>query len=208
MKKLLLASASPRRASLLKLLGVAFDIVPSGASEDLATPLPPNQHVVEIAQRKMQHVAKHHPNVLVLGADTVVALGNDILEKPKDHAHAKHMLAQLSGQTHQVYTGLSLIDTASGQMATEVAKTDVVMRTLTPTEIGAYVATGEPMDKAGAYAIQGRAAIFVESISGCFFNVVGLPLTSFWHLYQKVTGQLLPLSQSIPADLDLLSPET
>ncbi len=207
MKKLILASASPRRAALLQLLGVSFSIVPSGVSEQLDTPLPPAMHVAEIAWRKMQQIAQTHTHAIVLGADTVVVLEDEILEKPRDHAHAETMLAQLSGKTHQVYTGLVLSDLTTGQSLASVAVTDVVMRSLSAPEIRAYVATGEPMDKAGAYAIQGRAAIFVESISGCFFNVVGLPLTCFWQLYHQLTGHWPVVHGSTQAETDLLSPE-
>ena len=189
MKKLILASASPQRASLLRLLDIPFEIVPSNATENLDTPLLPEEHVVEIAKRKTRTVANSMSNAIVLGADTIVALDNDILEKPRDATHARSMLAQLSGKTHRVYTGLVLIDSDTKQMMTDIAITDVTMRDLSHEDIDRYVATKEPLDKAGAYGIQGRASVFVKSISGCFYNVVGLPLTNFWTLYHKLTGQ-------------------
>jgi septum formation protein len=191
MKKLILASASPRRASLLRLLDIPFEIAPSNANEALDTILPPAEHVREIAQRKTQAVAHRFDHALVLGADTVVALENAIFEKPNDAKHAKDMLAQLSGKTHQVYTGLVLTDTDTGQTLTEVATTHVTMRVLSSEDISRYVATGDSLDKAGAYGAQGRASAFIQSISGCFYNVVGLPLASFWSLYHRLVGQSL-----------------
>ncbi len=191
MKKLILASASPRRASLLRLLDIPFEIAPSNANEALDTILPPAEHVREIAQRKTQAVAHRFDHALVLGADTVVALENAIFEKPNDAKHAKDMLAQLSGKTHQVYTGLVLTDTETGQTLTEVATTHVTMRVLSSEDISRYVATGDSLDKAGAYGAQGRASAFIQSISGCFYNVVGLPLASFWNLYHRLVGQSL-----------------
>ena len=191
MKKLILASASPRRASLLRLLDIPFEIAPSNANEALDTILPPAEHVREIAQRKTQAVAHRFDHALVLGADTVVALENAIFEKPNDAKHAKDMLAQLSGKTHQVYTGLVLTDTETGQTLTEVATTHVTMRVLSSEDISRYVATGDSLDKAGAYGAQGRASAFIQSTSGCFYNVVGLPLASFWSLYHRLVGQSL-----------------
>jgi len=207
MKKLILASASPRRASLLRLLDIPFEIVPSNVTEDFDAPLPPAEHVVEIAKRKTRTVANGVSNAIVLGADTVVALGNDILEKPRDSKHAVSMLTRLSGKTHRVYTGLVLIDADTEHIMTDVAITDVTMRDLSREDIDCYVATSEPLDKAGAYGIQGRASIFIKSISGCFYNVVGLPLTNFWSLYHKFTGQspwsLIP---NTVGATDLISP--
>lgn len=186
-------------------MGLSFEIAPSGVSENLDTCMSPAEHVLEIARRKTRAVSQTRADAIVLGADTVVALGHDILEKPRDAAHAQVMLEQLSNKTHRVYTGLVLADTATGRQLCDVAVTEVTMRALTRGEIRAYVATGEPMDKAGAYAVQGRAAVFVESVSGCFFNVVGLPLTRFWQLYQQLIGSP-PDAEIVGAntDIDLL----
>lgn len=189
MTKLILASASPRRADLLSRLGLPFEVRPSGASEDIETPLPPAQHVLEIAKRKTQAIASHAQDAIVIGADTVVVINNTILEKPRDAAHATDMLTQLSGNTHQVLTGLVLTHTNTLQTVTEVVTTHVTMRALTEQDIARYVATGDPLDKAGAYAAQGLSAIFVESISGCFYNVVGLPITKLWTLLHQLTNQ-------------------
>lgn len=188
MKKLILASASPRRASLLRLLDMPFEIAPSNVDETLDTPLPPGEHVREIAARKAHAVAPRFDRALVLGADTVVVLEDAILGKPRDAKHARDMLAQLSGKTHRVYTGLALADADTGQTLTEVATTSVTLRSLSPQDISRYVATGESLDKAGAYGAQGRASAFIQSVSGCFYNVVGLPLARFWTLYHRLAG--------------------
>ena len=207
MKRLILASASPRRAGLLQMLGVPFDAVPSHISEDLETPRPPADHVAEISRRKARAVAGEFRDALVLGADTVVVLEGDILEKPADAEDAARMLTRLSGKTHRVFTGLTLIDTESDRVLSDVAVTDVTLRHLSTEDIRRYVQTQEPMDKAGAYAAQGRAAAFIESVSGCFYNVVGLPLARFWGLMDRMAGRslwsLIPEGSSAP---DLISP--
>ncbi len=189
MTKLILASASPRRAELLLRLGFPFETMPSGASEDISKTLPPTQHVLEIAKRKTQAVSAKVQNAIVIGADTVVVINNTILEKPRDAHHATEMLTLLSGKTHQVLTGLVLTNTNTSQTHTDVAITQVTMRNLTPHDIQRYVATGDPFDKAGAYAAQGLSAIFIESISGCFYNVVGLPLTKLWTMLHTLCDQ-------------------
>ena len=186
---LILASASPRRAHLLRMLGVPFTVVPSGASEAMPEPVSPADHVVEISQRKAQAVAPRYRQELVLGADTVVVLDDDIIEKPVDSEDAARMLGRLSGETHRVFTGLTLIDTGSGRCLSDVAVTEVSLRSLSDEDIRRYVETGEPMDKAGAYAAQGRATVFIESVKGCFYNVVGLPLACFWDLAGRVLGR-------------------
>ena len=186
---LILASASPRRAHLLRMLGVPFTIVPSGASEAIAEPVSPRDHVVEISRRKAQTVAPRYKKELVLGADTVVVLDGDIIEKPVDSEDAARMLGRLSGETHRVFTGLTLINTGSGRCLSDVAVTEVSLRPLSGEDIRRYVATGEPLDKAGAYAAQGRATVFIESVKGCFYNVVGLPLACFWDLAGRVLGR-------------------
>ncbi len=189
MKKLILASASPRRSELLRLLGMSFEVVPSHVSETMDRSIPPADYVREIASRKARTVAASFRRELVLGADTVVVLDGDILEKPAGEVEAIQMLSRLSGKTHQVHTGLMLIDTESGRFLRDAAVTDVAMRPLKPEEIQFYVKTGEPMDKAGAYAVQGMAAAFVQSISGCFYNVVGLPLSLFCSLLEQMVGK-------------------
>jgi septum formation protein len=175
--QLILASASPRRAELLRQIGLDFQIVPSLVPEDPPTgPYTPEQLVMNLATAKVGQVAQGRSAGIIIGADTVVFLENRILGKPRSTAEAVAMLTQLSGKTHRVFTGIRVLDAASGRCSTDFAMTEVVFRRLEPDEIRAYVRTGEPLDKAGAYGIQGHGAILVERINGCYFNVVGLPI--------------------------------
>lgn len=171
MKRLILASASPRRAALLRQIGVDFRIVKSNFPEPQIND---ENGVEDIALAKARVVALRFPEELILGADTVVICGKEILGKPRDQQEARRMLMLLSGRSHKVVTGVALVKGAKEISARE--ETTVWMRPLEKEEIDAYISTGEPMDKAGSYAIQGRGAVFVHKIEGCFFNVVGLPL--------------------------------
>jgi septum formation protein len=174
---ILLASTSPRRRFLLREAGIAFDVVaPRDVAEDFPPGEPPEELVVRHALTKARSVAAAHRGRLVLGADTVVVLDGRVFGKPADEDEARAMLAQLAGRTHTVYTGLALVDASSGREAAEAEATGVTMRPLGDEEIAYYVATGEPLDKAGAYAVQGRGALLVERVDGDYFNVVGLPL--------------------------------
>jgi septum formation protein len=185
---LVLASASPRRRELLAQAGYRFEVRPAHIPED---PLPgedPIVYVTRLAREKAETVFREladveqsgkggpdgHPSLAVLGADTTVTLDNTILGKPEDAADAARILRLLSGRTHRVITGVALATAEGTQVAAEA--TAVRFLTLSDEEIGAYVASGEPMDKAGAYAIQGRAARWIPRIEGCYFNVMGLPL--------------------------------
>ena len=207
MEDLILASASPRRADILAMLGVRFRVVPSGVSEQADESLQPADHVLQISLRKALAVAGDFPGSIVLGADTVVALGDEILEKPDDSKDAERMLGRLSGRTHTVYTGVVLASAGGDRVVSDVAATDVAIRHLEPDEIRRYVATGEPLDKAGAYAAQGKAAVFIDSISGCFFNVVGLPVSLLWALMGKMLGRSpWDLIHSVPAPSGLFAP--
>ncbi len=173
---ILLASKSPRRRELLAQIGVAFEVCESDAEELTGAGCEPLAIVTENAKRKALAVAKLHPNVPVLGADTVVSLEGEIFGKPRDEAEAKKMLRALSGRDHLVTTGLALA--VRGELYTTAATTRVYFDKLTEEEIAAYVASGEPLDKAGAYGIQGRAAAFIPRIEGSYTNVVGLPLNT------------------------------
>ena len=172
---LILASASPRRQELLQTAGIAFTVHVSEAEEHIEPGTAPQEAVMQLARQKAEAVSKDYPDELVLGADTVVVYDGDILGKPTDEADAVRMLRMLSGKTHTVYTGVCLIQ--SGQAETFFEQTDVTFYPLTNEEIEQYVATGEPMDKAGAYGIQGRGCTLVQAICGDYFNVVGLPVS-------------------------------
>jgi septum formation protein len=177
---LVLASASPRRRELLTQAGFTFTVHPAHVCED---PLPgeaPIAYVTRLAREKAEAVFRElsskgpAPTPVVLGADTTVTLDDQILAKPEDAADAARMLRQLSGRSHHVITGVAVVSSQSTEVAAEV--TAVRFLSLSDAEIESYVASGEPMDKAGAYAIQGRAARWIPRIEGCYFNVVGLPL--------------------------------
>jgi len=176
MKQIVLASASPRRKELLEEMDIAFIVDPSGSEENIDESLSPLEIAATLSLQKAQVVAKRHKNALVIGADTIVVLGKKILGKPKTKAHAKEMLSLLSGKAHDVITGFTIIDTDTGKKVTKAVTTKVYFKKITQEEKDAYVATGEPMDKAGAYAIQERGSFFIEKIEGDFDNVVGLPL--------------------------------
>jgi septum formation protein len=186
---LVLASASPRRRDLLAQAGFSFEVHPAHIPEEPLDGEDPFTYVQRLAQQKAQVVFRELAGVntaagetspdtqssfTVLGADTTVTLDNAILGKPENAADAARMLRLLSGRTHQVITGVALVTQESVKVAAEA--TSVSFLTLSDEEIASYVATGEPMDKAGAYAIQGRAARWIPRIEGCYFNVVGLPL--------------------------------
>ena len=181
---LILASASPRRQELLRQIGCKFRVVVSDADELSGDGIPPERLAVENARRKAEDVsAKAGGNAPVLGADTVVAVDEKILGKPKDAADAARMLRLLSGRQHFVYTGIALA--YRGEVYIDVVRTAVWVDTLSDEEITAYIATGEPMDKAGAYAVQGIAAKFIPRVDGSFSNVVGLPLYAVRELVRK-----------------------
>jgi septum formation protein len=179
--KLILASASPQRKNLLKQIGLRFEVVESESSEFdiLHSNLPPEIRVRKVALSKAENVAKKVKKGLIVGADTVVVYKGKIFGKPKDKIEAKKMLQQLSGTTHKVLTGVALVDAESGRSAVELVSTEVVMKSLLEEEIEFYIATGEPMGKAGAVCIQGKGAQFISKVNGCYYNVIGLPISKF-----------------------------
>lgn len=176
MKKVILASASPRRKELLSVAGVEFDICISNADETVPTGTEPAAAVKMIASKKACAVAQEHPEAVVIGADTVVVCCGKILGKPRDAENAADMLAMLSGKEHQVITGVCIVSGESKKVFHKVST--VKFYDLTAEEIRAYVETGEPMDKAGAYGIQGKGCTLVERIEGDYFNIVGLPVAA------------------------------
>ncbi len=172
---IVLASSSPRRRELLQQIGVPFRIQVQAVDE---TPLPeelPGNYVARLALEKARAVAVLNPGEVVLGSDTTGVLDHQILVKPEDEADARRMLRAMSGRTHQVLTAVALVQDA--REVVQVVRTDVTFCTLTAEQIDAYIATGEPADKAGAYGIQGMGAVLVAGIHGSYSNVVGLPLT-------------------------------
>ncbi len=179
--RLILASASPRRAEILRHAGFSFVVRPCRVDESIRGGESAARHVARLAREKALACAKRVSGpAIILGADTVVVLGRHILGKPSSPANARHMLRLLSGRTHRVLTGIALLRLASDgrtRVLSAVESTRVTFAPLGAREIAAYVSSGEPMGKAGAYAIQGRAGRFVTRIEGCYFNVVGLPLS-------------------------------
>jgi septum formation protein len=173
---LILASASPRRAELLQQLNLEFQIVPGAIAETFDEQLSPLELCQLNAHRKARVIAKKHPDALVLGADTLVFLEGEIMGKPADVAEARRMLGRLQGRTHQVVTGVSLIHLRALRERTFAVSTNVTFHPLTAEEINGYLSKMNPLDKAGAYAIQEHGDTIVSEISGSFSNVVGLPL--------------------------------
>lgn len=172
--ELILASASPRRRELMEYFDMPFTVIPATGPETPPAGADAGQTVQALSLAKAREVADTHPDAAVIGADTVVETDGAILGKPRDEADAKRMLRLLSGREHRVHTGVTVIK--DGRTLSRRAVTRVFFRRMTDAQIDAYVATGEPMDKAGAYGYQGRAGLYVERIEGDFFNVVGLPL--------------------------------
>lgn len=175
--KLILASASPRRKELLAKIGLSFDIIPA-KGEEIITKESPVEVVMELSQQKAREIAEQQTaDCIIIGADTIVAKGETIMGKPKDTADAHRMLAEISGDCHQVYTGVTMIRRGKQEKSVTFAeKTDVYLYPMSEEEINAYIASGDPMDKAGAYGIQGDFAIHVKGIAGDYYNVVGLPI--------------------------------
>ncbi len=184
--RLILASSSPRRQELLRNAGFAFEVVPSGVEEVPRAGESAEVFARRAAQEKALRVAASVPVAsLVLGADTVVAIDQELLGKPSDRGDAARMLRRLSGRTHRVITGICLVRPPDRVEATDQETTLVTFRALDEEEIGSHIESGEPFDKAGAYAIQGLASKFVTRIEGCYFNVVGLPVPRLAHLLKR-----------------------
>jgi len=183
-KLLILASGSPRRRELLSLLNLPFEVKVSDADESVPDEWSPERIVQELALRKAQAViAEGVPqDAIVIGSDTIVVLDGVVLGKPTDESDAKRMLKALSGHTHQVYTGLACIQGSGERELSDFSQAGVTMRSIAESEIEAYVAGGEPMDKAGSYAVQGLGAVFVERIEGDYHTIVGLPIASLYRM--------------------------
>jgi septum formation protein len=183
---IILASASPRRTELMSLAGIPFTVCPADICE---SPLPGElaiDHVLRLSREKADAVAALTPGRFFIGADTIVVLDGAILGKPVDAADALRMLTALSGRDHEVITGFTVFDKVSGIHISRSVTTEVTFKALTEDEINAYIASGCPMDKAGAYAIQGGAIHFVRAINGSYSNVIGLPMTELYEVLQTM----------------------
>lgn len=177
MNKIILASNSPRRLTLLRQIGIDPVVIPSHVPEYIQEGESPEDSALRLATAKAREVVGRFMEGFIIGADTVVVVDSEQLGKPADERDARRMLRLLSGRSHSVITGLAVIDAKRSEVKTTIVRTTVRFKQLTEEEIDAYIATGDPMDKAGAYGIQGRAAAFIEGIEGCYSNVVGLPLS-------------------------------
>jgi septum formation protein len=182
---IILASASPRRRELLAAVGIPFEAIASDVPEQRQSGETPEEYVARLSREKALAVARGHPSRWVVAADTTVVLGEKVLEKPADAEDARRMLATIAGETHIVYTGVTLKRLQPAYADTHVATSEVRMLPLTPQDIDWYVATGEPLDKAGAYAAQGAGGLFIDSIHGSYTNVVGLPLALLLQMLRK-----------------------
>jgi septum formation protein len=189
MQRLILASSSPRRKELLENLRLQFEISSSDADENFSAALSPSEAVMELASRKSGTVARNFPDCFVIGSDTVVVHDGMILGKPESGQEASEMLKKLSGNTHSVYTGVSIISPEKETRFYE--KTDVTFWELSDEEIDTYIKSGEPFDKAGGYGIQGFGSMLVREISGDYYTVVGLPVLKLIRELRKI-GYILP----------------
>ena len=191
MKTIILASASPRRKELLERIGLKFDVEAGNYEEEIIAGIEPHELVRQLSLKKAQAVAVGHKNVIIIAADTIGVLGNKILGKPHTEDEARKMLKEISGKPHTVITGFTILDTATDKVLSETVDTKVYIKQLTLPEIDAYVKTGEPLDKAGAYAIQGLGAVIVEKIEGDYYNVMGLPLNALVEALKEFTINIM-----------------
>jgi septum formation protein len=184
--KIILASASPRRTELMALAGIEFDVVPADIDENVLPGEKPPEHVMRLSREKADAIAGSTNGRFFIGADTVVVLDDQIMGKPADDSEAFRMLSALSGRKHEVITGFSVFDKISGIHVSRCVHTEVTFKELSEREIRTYIATGCPMDKAGAYAIQGGAVHFIRSICGSYTNVIGLPMTELYETLDQL----------------------
>ena len=184
-RTIILASASPRRKEILEKTGLKFRVVESRCEEKMDTGLKPHDLAKFLSREKAREVARRHAKALVIAADTIVVLRGRIFGKPCDKEQAKEMLRVFSGKTHSVITGFTIIDTASKKELSGSISSKVFFKRLSANEIEAYIRSGEPLDKAGAYGIQGLGAVLIKRIEGDFFNVMGLPLNALAESLKK-----------------------
>ncbi len=190
MKRIILASQSPRRRELLENIGLEFEVKVDNSPEIVDETMEIEEIVKCLSAKKAENVSKTLDNedCVVIAADTVVAFEDRILGKPKDEEDAKNMLKILSGNVHFVYTGISVLDNKTGKRISDFEKTKVRFREITDSEINSYIKSGEPMDKAGSYGIQGLGSVFVEKICGDYFNIVGLPVSKLCGILKNEFG--------------------
>jgi septum formation protein len=182
--RIILASQSPRRRELLELIGIAHEVMPADLDESVLPNEAPTAHAERLAREKAEVIAHREPGAVVIGSDTIVVLDGDILGKPRDHADAAATLRRLSGRTHTVHTAVAVA--WNGHLVSGVESVEVTFRPLSSEQIETYIATGEPMDKAGAYGIQGYGAVIVERVHGDYFAVMGLALGRLVGLLEQV----------------------
>lgn len=180
MRKIILASRSPRRKVLLEQIGLQFDIHESEYEEDMNAMKDPHELVKFLALNKAKDVAKHYNDAIIIGADTFVIFNDKFIGKPKDAQHAKEILKNFSGKKHEVVTGFAIIDTKNNIVINDLGKASVKFLELSDEEIDSYIATGEPLTRAGAYGLMERAAVLIDSIEGDFYSVIGLPLNKVY----------------------------
>ncbi len=185
MESVILASGSPRRQELLKQMGLEFEVIPAEIDEVFLPSVSPVEMVQRLACQKAAFVAEQKQKGVVIAADTVVVLDGRVMGKPGTEDEARDMLSSLSARVHHVITGLCVMRAETGQTECTAQETAVWFRPLTPSEITTYIASGEPFDKAGSYGIQGLGALLVEKIQGCYFNVVGLPVSTLYLMLRK-----------------------
>ena len=187
----ILASGSPRRKQLLNQIGLEFTVIPSDVDEDFTLDLPPEAFTEHWAREKAKSVAKIHPDSLIVGADTIVVLDENILGKPKDKKDSFNMLQSLSGKTHEVITGVSFISLEQELDHTFNERTLVSFNTLSDRDINSYIDIYNPLDKAGSYGIQDWFSVHIHRVEGCYYNVMGLPLSSFYSYFKSVSAFLI-----------------
>jgi septum formation protein len=186
MTKIILASSSPQRKDLLNQLGVTFEIIPSNFDEDSVKKIAPKEYVKKLARCKAEFVASTQKEGVIIGVDTVITLNNEIIGKPKDEEDATRTLRKLSGKTHNVVSGICVINKYLNKTVTSAVVTKVKFRKLNDKLIKEYIKSKEPLNKAGSYGIQGKGAILIEEINGDYYNIVGLPLTTLAKILESM----------------------
>lgn len=184
--RFILASASPRRKELLRSIGLDFTVEPGDVDETYVNGEPPRDHALRLSREKARAISLRHPDAWVLGADTVVVIGDEVLGKPKTVAEAREMLGKLSGREHRVFTGFTVAGERAGVLVGDVVESSVLFRKISPEEMTWYVESDEPYDKAGGYAAQGKSGFLIRAINGSHTNVIGLPLCEVMDALKRV----------------------